>query len=174
MDKRLLPTSAHWRLRWATFEDSPTIMRFVRELAEFEEMLHEVVVSAAQLRADFEAGRFECILAEPLDGGPPVGFALVFHVYSTFEGLSLYLEDLYVSPEARGSGAGSALLRGVASIARSRDCARLQWQALSWNQKAIDFYTGATVGARQRVGDDGTQWLNFIMHREAIARLAGQ
>ena len=55
-----------------------------------------------------------------------------------------------------------------------RDCARLQWQALSWNQKAIDFYTGATVGARQRVGDDGTQWLNFIMHREAIARLAGQ
>ena len=163
-----------WSVRWAVAADAPRILQFVRELAEFEKLLHEVVMTEAQLRADFEAGHWEALLCEPVGGGEPVGFSLYFHNYSTFEGLSLYLEDLYVAPSARGSGAGLALLQATAAVAASRGCARLQWQALDWNKKAVDFYTSGAVGARQRIGDDGTQWLNFIMERRAIAALASR
>ena len=162
-----------WRVRWAVAADVEQVASFVRNLAEFEKLLHEVVLTVPQLKADFLAGHWECLLCEPRGGGASVGFALYFHTYSTFEGLSLYLEDLYVAPSARGSGAGLALLQATAAVAASRDCARLQWQALDWNKKAVDFYTSDAVGARQRIGDDGTQWLNFIMERKAIAALAG-
>ena len=162
-----------WRVRWAVAADVPTVLRFVRELAEYEKLLHEVVMTEAQLHADFESGHWEALLCEPVGGGEPAGFSLYFHSYSTFEGLSLYLEDLYVAPSARGSGAGLALLQATAAVAASRDCARLQWQALDWNKKAVDFYTSDAVGARQRIGEDGTKWLNFIMEKKAIAALAG-
>ena len=166
-------SSSRWRLRWALPDDAPLIMRMVGELAEFEKLLHEVVLSVEQCRTDFNEGRFECLLCEPTNGGACAGFALVFHTYSTFEGKCLYLEDLYVSPQARGSGAGIALLRCVAGVARDRNCARLQWQALDWNEKAVAFYQSSKVGARQRISDDGTTWLNFIMNRDEISRLAG-
>ena len=97
--------------------------------------------------------------------------ALFYHSYSTFEGLSLYLEDLYVRPNARGMGCGTLLLKSVAVVAESRGCARLQWQALSWNAKAVEFYE--SMGARQRV-DGATTWLNFIMRRPEIAKLAAR
>ena len=131
-----LARTESWAVRWATPADSSYIASFIAELAEFEKLAHEVVLTPARLRADFELGRFEALLAQPVGGGAPVGFALFFHVYSTFEGLSLYLEDLYVSPSARGSGCGSLMLRSLAAIAEQRDCARLQWQALDWNEKA--------------------------------------
>ncbi len=166
-----LGRAGRYAVRSATPADTPHIHGFVRELAAFEKLEHEVVLSAERMRADFEAGRFEALLAETADEGKPVGFALFFPVYSTFEGPGLYLEDLYVSPSARGDGCGTLLLRTLASIAASRDCARMQWQALDWNEKAIEFYK-SVVGARERVGDDGTTWVNFIMERDAIAKLA--
>ena len=163
-----------WRVRWALVADAPTVLHFVRELAEFEKLLHEVVMTEAQLRADFEAGHWEALLCEPVGGGEPVGFSLFFHTFSSFEGLSLYLEDLYVAPSARRSGAGILLLQATAAVAASRDCARLQWQALDWNKKAVDFYTSDAVGAREKVGADGTKRLNFIMERPAISALASR
>jgi GNAT superfamily N-acetyltransferase len=84
----------------------------------------------------------------------------------------MYLEDLYVAPAARGRGCGTLLLQSLAAIAQRKDCARLQWQALDWNRKAVDFYTSSAVGARERIGADGTRWLNFIMDRTDIAHLA--
>lgn len=122
------------------------------------------------MQADFEAGKFECLLAE--SNGEPAGFALFYHIYSTFEGLALYLEDLYVSPVARGKGCGKLLLQAVAATAHERGCCRLQWQALDWNESAVEFYKSDAIGARERIGDDGTKWLNFIMGRPQIAALA--
>ena len=189
-----------YTVRVATPADSGVILGLVRELADFEKLAHEVVLSEERMRKDFEAGAFECLLAEAEGESAPVGFALYFPIYSTFEGLSFYLEDLYVRPGARGKGCGTLLLQAVAAAAQRRDCARLQWQALDWNSKAVgehgrpkaharshtftcpltlfallpraDFYTSAAVGARERIGEDGTKWLNFIMGRPEIAKLA--
>ena len=136
-------------------------------------MLGHVKMTPERLRSDFEQGYFECLLVGPASGaGAAVGFALFFHTYSTFEGRSLYLEDLYVNPSARGQGIGRALLRGIAAVALDRNCARLQWQALSWNTAAIDFYKSDAVRARERVETDGTRWLNFIMKKNEIEALA--
>ena len=163
-----LPSRPEFHVRVASSRDVPQISAFVLELARFEELVHEVVLGTEQMRGDFAAGHFECLLAE--HDGQPAGMALFFHNYSTFEGLSLYLEDLYVSPEYRGRGCGKLLLQSVASVARHRRCARLQWQALSWNEKAVTFYKA--LGARERV-DGETTWLNFIMGSREIANLAG-
>ena len=126
-----------YTVRVATPADSGVILGLVRELADFEKLAHEVVLSEERMRKDFEAGAFECLLAEAEGESAPVGFALFFPIYSTFEGLSFYLEDLYVRPGARGKGCGTLLLQAVAAAAQRRDCARLQWQALDWNSKAV-------------------------------------
>ena len=162
-----------WHCRAARAADVPAVHALIVELARFEQAEDEVNLSVAQLRADFDAGRYECLVVEPEVGGAVVGFALVFHTYSTWEGTCLYLEDLFVLEHARGSGAGLLLLRQVARLAAARSCGRLCWQALSWNSKAMDFYKSDKVGARERIGDDGTTWVNFIMERDAIAKLAG-
>ena len=127
-------------LRPATAADVPTILRFVRELAAFERepdvveateaMLHEALFGAAPAA--------EAVIAQ---GEEPVGFALFFHNFSTWTGWrGLYLEDLYVTPAARGQGVGAALLRHLAGIALDRGCARFEWSVLDWNTPAIDFY----------------------------------
>ena len=127
----------------------PAVHALIVELARFEQAEDEVNLSVAQLRADFDAGRYECLVVEPETGGAIVGFALVFHTYSTWEGSCIYLEDLFVLEHARGSGAGLLLLRQVARLAAARSCGRLCWQALSWNSKAMDFYKSDKVGARE-------------------------
>jgi GNAT superfamily N-acetyltransferase len=170
-DSAVLPSTETHELRFATEGDIPTLMAFVVELAEFERLSHEVVLTPEKMRADFLAGRFECLMVFPKSGGP-VGFALFFHVYSTFEGLCLYLEDLYIVPASRGCGCGTLLLRALGCLAQRRDCARMMWQALDWNEKATAFYKSAEVGASERTGDDGTKWLSFIMRRPEIAGLA--
>ena len=166
-----LPTTSAVRLRMADVSDVKLIFTYVRELAEFESLLHEVVNTDEMMVKAFMHGHYDCVLAEARDDGSPIGMALFYHSYSTFEGLSLYLEDLYVRPNARGMGCGTLLLKSVAVVAESRGCARLQWQALSWNAKAVEFY--ASMGARQRV-DGATTWLNFIMRRPEIAKLAAR
>jgi GNAT superfamily N-acetyltransferase len=128
-------------IRPATQADVPLVLRFIRELADFERLLHEVVATEARLRETLFGARpaAEVVIAE--EDGEPLGFALFFHNYSTFLAQpGIYLEDLYVRPEARGRGTGRALLAHLARLARERGCGRLEWWVLDWNESALRFY----------------------------------
>jgi GNAT superfamily N-acetyltransferase len=134
-------------IRTAVPQDIDLILGFIRALAEYERLSHEARADKAVLARHLFGDRpmAEVLIAEV--DGTAVGFALFFHNFSTFEGRpGLYLEDLYVTPEARGHGAGKALLVRLAQFAIARDCARLEWAVLDWNQPAIDFYNA--LGAR--------------------------
>jgi GNAT superfamily N-acetyltransferase len=125
----------------ATEADVPTILSFIRGLAEYEKLAHQCAATERSLRQTlFGKQRYADVLIARVDD-MPVGFALFFHNYSTFLAKpGIYLEDLFVLPEFRGRGVGKALLRRVASIARERDCGRLEWSVLDWNEPAIEFY----------------------------------
>ena len=136
-------------IRPATAADTPVIAQLIRDLAEYEKLSHEVFLDANLLREHLFGPRpyAEVLLAE--DQGGVVGFALFFHNYSTFLGRpGIYLEDLYVKPDQRGSGHGKALLQELARIAVQRNCGRLEWSVLNWNEPAIRFYR-----ARRRAHD---------------------
>jgi len=126
--------------RFAQEKDTALILWFIRQLAEYEKMLDQVVADEALLRRQlFEEKHAEVIFA--LEDGKEVGFALFFHNFSTFLGRAgLYLEDLYVCPEYRGKGYGKALLQKLAAIAVERGCGRLEWWCLDWNTPSIEFY----------------------------------
>ena len=126
--------------RNAERKDVALILEFVRELAEYEKMLDEVVADEATLETWlFDRQKAEVIFA--VEDGKEVGFALFFHNFSTFLGRAgIYLEDLYVKEEHRGKGYGKALLKKLASIAVERGCGRLEWSCLDWNKPGIDFY----------------------------------
>ncbi|MDT9012382.1 MAG: hypothetical protein RL671_16 [Pseudomonadota bacterium] len=134
-------------IRTATPADLPLIAQLIRDLADYEKLLHEVRFDEAVLGQKLFGPRpyAEVVIGE-IDGTPQ-GFALFFHNFSTFEGKpGIYLEDLFVRPEARGSGLGKALLSHLAMLAVERDCARLEWSVLDWNSPAIGFYQ--KLGAR--------------------------
>ncbi|MFM6950991.1 MAG: N-acetyltransferase family protein [Novosphingobium sp.] len=134
-------------IRPATPADLPLIAQLIRDLADYEKLLHEVRFDEAVLGQKLFGQRpyAEVVIGE-IDGAPQ-GFALFFHNFSTFEGKpGVYLEDLFVRPEARGSGLGKALLSHLAMLAVERDCARLEWSVLDWNSPAIGFYQ--KLGAR--------------------------
>jgi len=143
----------------------PVILGFIRDLAVYEKLLHEVEADEESLRKNlFEKNYAEVIIGE-LDG-IPVGFALFFHNFSTFLGKpGIYLEDLYVKEEFRGRGFGKKLLARLAELAVERDCGRLDWWVLDWNQPAIDFYL--SIGA---VPMD--EWTTFRLSGEALRKLA--
>ncbi len=125
----------------AVREDAATILRLIRELADYENLLDQVRASEADILRDGfgDPPRFECLLAE--QGGVAVGFALFFHNYSTFLGKpGIYLEDLFVRPEFRGKGIGRSLLEQLVRLGRERGCGRLEWWVLDWNEAAIRFY----------------------------------
>ena len=126
--------------RYAVRKDIPLILQFIRDLAEYEKLLDEVVADEATLEEwIFDQKKAEVIFA--IKEGKEVGFALFFHNFSTFLGRAgLYLEDLFVLPEYRGKGYGKQLLKKLASIAVQRKCGRLEWWCLDWNQSSIDFY----------------------------------
>ena len=128
------------QFRFAEEKDVALILHFIKDLAEYEKMLHEVVATEELLKEwIFEKHRAEVIFA--LKDGTEVGFALFFHNFSTFLGRSgIYLEDLYVKPEYRGNGYGKSLLKKLAEIAVERGCGRLEWWCLDWNKPSIDFY----------------------------------
>ncbi len=135
-------------LREATPADVPTILGFIKELAVYEKLEHQVVATEALLHEHLFGSRpaAEVVIAE-LDGRP-VGFALYFQNFSTFVGRpGLFLEDLYVQPHARGHGVGKALLVHLAKLAVARGAGRFDWNVLDWNEPAIAFYQrlGATV-----------------------------
>ena len=134
-------------IRSATPADISLIGQFIRDLAEYEKLAHEVRFDEAVMAQKLFGPRpFAEVLIGEIDGTPQ-GFALFFHSFSTFEGRpGIYLEDLFVRPDARGSGLGKALLGKLAALAVERDCARLEWSVLDWNTPAIDFYKA--LGAR--------------------------
>lgn len=150
----------------ATEADVPLILTFIRELAEYEKLAHEVVATEDLLhRHLFGERRFaEALLARA--AGDAVGFALFFHNFSTFLGRpGIYLEDLYIKPEVRGRGYGKVLLRHLAAIATERGCGRLEWAVLDWNTPAIEFYK--SLGAVP-VSD----WTIFRVTGDALTKLA--
>jgi GNAT superfamily N-acetyltransferase len=128
-------------LREATEADVPLVLKFIRDLAEYEKLSHTVVATEEAVRSTLFGPKpyAEVILAEWK--GAPAGFALFFHNYSTFLAKpGLYLEDLFVEPQLRGNGIGKALLRRLAQIAVERDCGRMEWAVLDWNEPSIAFY----------------------------------
>jgi GNAT superfamily N-acetyltransferase len=145
--------------------DVPVIAHLIRELARFEKLEHEVVMSEELLAKNLFGPHpyAETLIAE--DEGKPVGFALFFHTFSTFLGKpGLYLEDLFVVPEQRGHGVGRALLSRLAGIALERDCGRLEWAVLKWNVEAIKFYE--RLGAKPN-----SEWTVYRLAGEALAAL---
>jgi GNAT superfamily N-acetyltransferase len=153
-------------IRPAVAADVPLVLRFIRELAEYERLADEVVATEDGLRLTLfgEAPRAEVVFA--MAGGEAAGFALFFHNYSTFLGqLGLYLEDLYVRPELRGRGVGRALLSHLARLAVERGCGRLEWSVLDWNETALAFYR--SLGARPTEG-----WTVHRLAGDALDRLA--
>ena len=153
-------------IRPAAPTDLPLIAALIRELAEYEHLAHEVRMDEATLGTYLFGARpmAEVLIAE-LDGDP-VGFALFFHNFSTFEGRpGIYLEDLFVRPEARRHGLGKALLSALAALAVERNGARLEWWVLDWNAPAIAFYK--TLGARAM-----DEWTVMRVDGDALGQLA--
>jgi len=136
-----IKTKIHnFEIRFAKENDVKLVLQFIKDLAEYEEMLDEVIATEELLKEWlFEKNKAEVIIGE-LDG-EPVAFALFFHNFSTFLGRAgIYLEDLYVNPEVRGKGIGKIMLSQLAKIAVERGCGRLEWWCLDWNKPSIDFY----------------------------------
>jgi GNAT superfamily N-acetyltransferase len=153
-------------IRPAAPADLPLIAQFIRDLAVYEKLAHEVRFDEAKLGEKLFGRRpyAEVVIGE-LDGEPQ-GFALFFHNFSTFEGRpGLYLEDLFVHPEARGSGLGKALLAHLAQLCVTRDCARLEWSVLDWNTPAIGFYQN--LGAKLM-----DEWTVMRVDGDALTDLA--
>lgn len=153
-------------IRSATPADTATVLALIRALAAYEREPDAVKASEADLHAALFGAKpvAEAVIAE--HGGAAVGFALYFTTFSTWEGRAgLYLEDLFVVPEARGLGIGKALLEHLAGIAVARGHARFEWQVLDWNAPAIGFYR--KLGARPHDG-----WTVMRVDGEALARLA--
>jgi len=153
-------------IRPATPADLPLIAQFIRDLADYEKLAHEVRFDEAKLGEKLFGPRpyAEVVIGE-IDGSPQ-GFALFFHNFSTFEGRpGIYLEDLFVRPEARGSGLGKALLAHLAKLCVERDCARLEWSVLDWNAPAIGFYQSLSAKLMD-------EWTVMRVDGDALTKLA--
>jgi GNAT superfamily N-acetyltransferase len=152
-------------IRFATEKDVPEILAFIKALSVYEKMEDQVVATEESLRVSlFEKKQAEVIFAEV--EGVAVGFALFFHNYSTFIGkANLYLEDLFVNEKYRGQGHGKALLNELAKIAVQRECERLDWVCLNWNEPSIDFYK--SLGAKPL-----PEWLIFRLEGKALDNMA--
>ncbi len=152
--------------RFAVREDVPLILAMIRELADYEGLLPEVVATEAVLGEWLFDRRGAEVLFALAPDGAEVGFALFFHNFSTFLGRGgVYLEDLYVRPEHRGRGYGKGLIRQLARIAKERGCGRLEWWCLDSNTPSIDFYL--SLGAEPM-----RDWTVYRLTGETLARLA--
>ncbi len=152
----------------ATADDVPLILRFIRELAAYEKLAHEVVATEENLRATMFGVRpyAEALIARA--GEEPIGFALFFHNYSTFLGRpGLYVEDVYVLPAWRGRGVGRRFFAALARLAVERGCGRLEWWVLDWNESAIRFYR--SLGAQAM-----SEWTVQRLTGAALQRLAAE
>ena len=160
------PASSDLAIRFATADDVALILHFIRSLARYEKLEHEVVADEAGLRASLFGARPSAEVLIASLGGEPVGFALFFQNYSTFLGRpGLYLEDLFVEPAARGRGVGLALMSALAQITLERGYGRFEWAVLDWNKPSLDFY--ASLGAVQK-----SDWIIHRLVNEPVAALA--
>lgn len=157
----------NFSIRFATREDIPLILELVKELADYEKMLHEVVATEELMEEwIFDKQKAEVIIGE--EDGKPVGMALFFHNFSTFLGRAgIYLEDLFVRPEYRGCGYGKALLQKLAQIAVERGCGRLEWWCLDWNEPSIKFYK--SLGAEPM-----EEWTTYRITGETLQEFGKQ
>ncbi|MCG8633128.1 MAG: GNAT family N-acetyltransferase [Desulfobacterales bacterium] len=158
---------AELTIRKATEKDAGLILRFVKELAGYEKAVHEVTATEADIKTSLFGDSANAHALICSNGETPVGFAVYFFNYSTWLGKNgLYLEDLYVSPESRGTGAGKAILKHLAGIAVNKNCGRFEWSVLDWNAPAIQFYE--SIGARPM-----NEWVSYRLDGNALAAFAG-
>jgi Acetyltransferases len=161
-----MQNAAGFQIRPARVDDVPIILEFIRDLATYDRALAEVTNTEEQLVDVLFGERPAADVLLAFEGQSPVGFAVYFHNYSTWVGRpGLYLEDLFVKPEHRGKGFGRALLVRLAKIALERNCGRMEWSALDWNEPAIKFYH--SLGAKPM--DERTV---FRLTRDGIVKLA--
>jgi len=159
-------TPSDFRIDPATAADVPVIRSLIRGLADYERLTHAVVADEARLRESLFGASPSAEVVIARASGEPVGFAVWFHNYSTFLGQrGLYLEDLFVVPAWRGRGIGRALLACLAQIAVERECGRMEWAVLDWNEPAIGFYR--SLGAEPQ-----TEWTVYRVTGDALERLA--
>jgi GNAT superfamily N-acetyltransferase len=154
-----------FKLRFAETKDVSLILEFIKELAEYEKSLHEVVANEEVLMESlFERKMAEVIIGEYKN--KPVAFALFFHNFSTYLGRpGIYLEDLYVKPEMRRKGIGKIIISFLAKLTVERKCGRLEWWCLDWNEPSIKFYK--RIGAIPM-----DEWTVYRVHNEALDKLA--
>jgi len=161
-----MKTPNEFIIRPARVEDVPLILQLIRDLAAYERAPNEVTATEEQLVDVFFGERRAAEVLLAFEGESPVGFAVYFYNFSTWLGRpGLYLEDLFVRPEKRGKGYGRALLVELAKIARERECGRMEWAVLNWNEPAIKFYRA--LGAKPM-----DEWTVFRLTRDGIAKLA--
>jgi GNAT superfamily N-acetyltransferase len=154
------------RIEPATEKDIPLLLKLIRGLAEYEKLADSVSASEGRLRASlFGKHPFaEAVIAYEADN--PIGYAIYFFTYSSFLGLpGLHLEDLFVTPESRGSGVGRQLMAWVARTAVERGCCRMEWAVLNWNERAIGFYK--SLGAEPM-----NEWTVYRLSEERLEELA--
>lgn len=158
-------TLEDFKLRFATEKDVPLILQFINELAVYEKMSQDVVATEELLMENlFERKMAEVIIGEYKE--KPVAFMLFFHNFSTFVGRpGIYLEDLYVKPEMRGMGIGKTMLTYLAKLAVDRECGRMEWVCLDWNEPALQFY-------KQLGAIPLDEWITFRLHKGALEKLA--
>lgn len=155
----------NFKIRPATKDDVSEILVFIKKLAEYEKLSHCVIATEELLKKNlFDEKRAEVLLG--ISDGEVVGFALFFHSFSTFVGKAgIWLEDLFVLPKYRKNGYGKALLKELARIALKRDCARLEWSCLDWNEPSIKFYLSLNAEAMD-------EWTTYRLDGENLANFA--
>jgi GNAT superfamily N-acetyltransferase len=159
--------SPDFQIRAANAADLPVILGLIRDLAEYERAPNDVVATEDGLREVLFGAKPSAEVVLAMEGDQAVGFAVFFHNFSTWLGRpGLYLEDLFVRPDARGKGYGRALLVHLAQIARERGCGRMEWAVLDWNEPAIKFYR--SLGATPN-----EEWTIYRLTSDKIAALAG-
>lgn len=152
--------------REANKEDTQLILQFIKELAEYEKLAHEVVATETDIQETLfgDSPKAFCMLAEV--GGQPAGFALCFYNYSTFQGKpGIYIEDLYVREEYRGHGIGKGFFKILAQKAVNENCGRIQWWVLDWNEPSINFYKKMKAAPMD-------EWTVFRLSENEIKELA--
>ena len=152
-------------IRESGVSDVPLILSFIRGLAEYEKLSHEVVATEEGLTETLFGKNAKAEVILGYYKNDPVAFALFFHNYSTFLGKpGIYLEDLFVLPEMRGKGFGKIMLSYLAKLAKERNCGRLEWSVLDWNEPALKFYE--SIGARKM-----DEWTTQRLDGEALSNL---
>jgi GNAT superfamily N-acetyltransferase len=157
---------ASFEIKFATPEDVPLVLSFIKELAEYEKLLHEVVATEDILQETLFGPKSHAEVVIGYLDQKPISFALFFHNFSTFLGRpGIYLEDLYVKPAARGHGIGKRMLSFLAKLAIDRKCGRLEWWVLDWNTPAIEFYK--KIGAKPM-----DEWTVYRVTEDDLTALA--